>query len=103
MVTKLEYARAMKLMGAPPNTPVDTRPFSEQYTTHWAAMMNAHADFMATLTRFVEEGGQSADKWWSVVRRCRALHGCDPLHRFRGRTRRKRGTRRRAGVQVRTG
>ena len=32
-------------------------------------MMNAHADFMATLTRFVEEGGQSADKWWSVRRR----------------------------------
>ena len=69
MVTKLEHARAMKLMGAPLNTPVDTRPFSEQYTTHWAAMMNAHADFMATLTRFVEEGGQSADKWWSVRRR----------------------------------
>jgi hypothetical protein len=68
-VVKLEHARTMKLMGAPPNTPVNTRPFSEQYTTHWAAMMNAHADFMATLTRFVEDGGQSADKWWSVRRR----------------------------------
>src|ERR1700730_14269837 len=78
-------------MGKPLDMPVEDRSFSEEYSQHWVALMNAHDRFMITVSEY--SGGPragSVGKWKLVKRRfaglCNEMQNCDAFvgRRFGG-------------------
>ena len=70
-ITSLEDARHLKRAGLPLNMPVEKRTFSQKYSEHWFALMDAHGRFMLAVHKFADD--QTAVRWWSVQRRYVAL------------------------------
>ena len=70
-ITSLEDARHLKRAGLPLNMPVEKRTFSQKYSEHWFALMDAHGRFMLAIHKFADD--QTAVRWWSVQRRYVAL------------------------------
>jgi hypothetical protein len=73
-ITRLEHARILKQLNIPLNTPAEDRTFSQKYTEHWVALMNAHTEFMLAMCEcFDGAQAQSPGKWRVVRRRLVAL------------------------------
>ena len=73
-ITRLEDARALKELNAPLNTPVEDRTFSEDYSRHWLALMDAQTEFMLAMHEYSHGArAQSPGKWKLVRRKLAAL------------------------------
>jgi hypothetical protein len=69
-ITRLADTRVLKKMGMPVNMPVERKFFSEDYSSHWLGLQNAHCRFMIA----VHEHGngpraESLGKWRLIERR----------------------------------
>ncbi|MGM4958202.1 hypothetical protein ACT4MK_19320 [Bradyrhizobium barranii] len=71
--TRLQDARAMKRAGWPLNTPVEEHTFSEGFSRHWLATMDAQVKFYNVVLRYATGEDPSPARWWSVLRRFIAL------------------------------
>ena len=72
-IMRLDDARVLKKLGRPLNTPITHHAFSEAYSRHWFALMDAHTKFENAMFRFLLDETQSPSKWWSARRRFIAL------------------------------
>jgi hypothetical protein len=72
-ITNLDDARILKRVGAPLNMRVEHLNFSEAYSRHWFALMNAQAKFQSAMFRFLLDDEKRPAKWWSARRRFIAL------------------------------
>lgn len=69
MVTKLEHARVFKQMKMPLNTPVEQRTFSAEYTRRWLRLMDAHDEFMRTVSEYTTGARAGSPGKWKLMRR----------------------------------
>lgn len=72
-IINLDDARIRKRVGLPVNFPLERKPFSEAYSRHWSALMEAHTKFEKTMLRYLLGEPRSVSKWWSARRRFVAL------------------------------
>ena len=69
---RLDDAQVLKKLGRPLNTPISHHAFSEAYSRHWFALMDATLSSRTPCSDFLDET-QSPSKWWSARRKFIAL------------------------------
>jgi hypothetical protein len=74
-VTDIDDARILKKMNAPLNLPIERRTFSEAYTKHWMALLDAHSKFMSAVGEYADgPRAGSLGKWRLMKRRLARIY-----------------------------
>jgi hypothetical protein len=81
-VTDIDAARILKKMGVPLNLPIERKTFSEAYTKHWFALLDAHSKFTSAVGELADgPRAGSLGKLRLVKRRfaglCKEMQICD--------------------------
>jgi hypothetical protein len=74
-LTDIRDAQAMKRMGLPLNTQVETRTFDKAISKHWMRIANAENEFDSAMAKYIDGApAQTARSYILVTRRIDALY-----------------------------